>query len=222
MRVPDLLRLPMRLAGRNLPLKLLALGLAVSAWWFVAGESKVLVGFNVPLEIRNVPKGLTLTNQVERQVEVRLQGPSSLLTGFKTSDISMALDLSEGKPGRQTVKFDIRTVKVPPGIQVQRIFPPNIDVVLERTERRSIPVSLRIKGEKSLRNRIRTVEIDPKEIEVEALPAEFSRMPVAYTEEIVLEPDVDTFTTVARVELRGAHARIIGDPNVRVKIHFRQ
>ena len=120
------------------------------------------------------------------------------------------------------MKFDIRTVKVPPGIQVQRIFPPNIDVVLERTERRSIPVSLRIKGEKSLRNRIRTVEIDPKEIEVEALPAEFSRMPVAYTEEIVLEPDVDTFTTVARVELRGAHARIIGDPNVRVKIHFRQ
>jgi len=222
MRAHDILGIPVRFARRNLSLKLLALALAVSTWWFVAGESKVLVGFNVPLEIRNVPKGLTLTNQVERQVEVRLQGPSSLLTGFKPSDISMALDLSDGKPGRQTVKFDIRTVKVPPGIQVQRIFPQNIDVVLERTERRSIPVSLRIKGGKALRNRIRNVEIDPREIAVEALPAEFTRMQVAYTEEIELEPDVDTFTTVARVELREAHAKIIGDPNVRVKIYFRQ
>ena len=100
MRAPDFLRTPLRLAGRNLPLKLLALALAVSTWWFVAGESKVLVAFNVPLEIRNVPRGLTLTNQVDRQVEVRLQGPSSLLAGFKSSDISMALDLGNGRPGR--------------------------------------------------------------------------------------------------------------------------
>lgn len=218
----DFSRVRMRLARRNLPLKLLALVLAVSTWWFVAGESKVLVGYNVPLEIRNIPRGLTLTNQLERQVEVRLQGPSSLLTGFKPSDISIALDLSGGKAGRQTVKFDIRTVKVPPGIQVQRIFPQEIDVVLEKTERRSIPVSLKIKGGKALKSRIREIEIDPPEVEVEALPGEFSRMPVAYTEEIVLEPDVESFTAVARVELRESHARIIGDPRVRVKIHFRQ
>ena len=219
---PDPLKSVARFAGRNLSLKLLALGMAIVTWWFVVGESKVLVSFNVPLEIRNIPGGLTLTNQVERQVEVRLQGPSSLLMGFKPSDISMALDLSAGRPGRQTVKLDHRSVNVPPGIAVQRIFPDTIDVVLERTERRTIPVSLRIKGGKALRNRIRNVEIDPQEIAVEALPAEFTRMQVAYTEEIELEPDVDTFTTVARVELREAHAKIIGDPNVRVKIHFRQ
>ena len=222
MRAPDFLRSPVRFAGRNLPLKLLALALAVSTWWFVAGESKVLVAFNVPLEIRNVPRGMTLTNQVDSQVEVRLQGPSSLLAGFKSSDISMALDLGNGRTGRQTVKFDVRAVKVPPGIQVQRIFPQEIDVVLEKTERRSIPVSLRIKGGKNLRSRIRSIEIDPPEVEVEALPAEFSRMPVAYTEEIALEPDVDTLSAVARVELREAHAKIIGEKSVRVKIHFRQ
>ncbi len=222
MRAHDFLKVPLRFSRHNLALKLLALFLAISTWWFVAGESKVLVGFTIPLEIRNIPKGLTLTNKVERQVEVRLQGPSSLLTGFRPSDISLALNLADGKPGRQTVKFDLRTVKVPPGVQVQRIFPQSIDVVLERTERRPIPVSLRIRGGEAARKRIRSVEIDPPEVEVEALPAEFSRMPVAYTEEIVLDPDVETMTTVARVELREAHAKITGNPYVRVRIHFRQ
>jgi YbbR domain-containing protein len=212
----------LRTAGRNLPLKLLALFLAVSAWWFVAGESKVLVSFNVPLEIRNIPKGFTLTNKVDRQVEVRLKGPSSLIARVQPTDISMALDLTESNAGRQTVKFDHRTVKVPAGVAVQRIFPQAIDIVLERTERRTIPVSLRIKGWRAIRDRIRSIEIDPREIEVEALPEEFSRMPVAYTQEIEVEPDVDVFTTVARVELEETHARITCDPNVRVRIHFRQ
>jgi len=55
--VADLSRIPRRLASRNLGLKVVALLLAAAAWWYVAGESKVLVSFNVPLEIRNMPKG---------------------------------------------------------------------------------------------------------------------------------------------------------------------
>ena len=220
--MPEAYNAILRSAGRNLPLKLLALCLAVTTWWFVAGESKVLVTFNVPLEIRNIPKGLSLTNQVARQVEVQLQGPSSLLAAFKPTDISMAVDLSDGKPGRRTVKFDLQSVKVPSGIAVQRIFPQSLDVVLERTEQRSIPVSPRIKGWNAIRHRVRKIEVEPRQIEVEAPAAEFSRMPVAYTEEIAVDPGDGTFTAVARVELAEAHARITCDPNVRVKIYFRQ
>ncbi len=222
MNPADLLKFPVRFARRNLGLKILALALAVSTWWFVAGESKVLVGFNVPLEIRNLPREMALTNKVERQVEVRLEGPSSLLAGFKPSDVSVALDLSAGRPGRQSVKLEARTVTVPPGIRVQWIFPQFVDVVLERTERRVLPVSLRMKAGNAVRRRILRVEIDPPAVEVEALPAEFSRMPVVYTEEVIPEADADTFSTVARLDLREPHAKITGNPIVRVKILFRK
>ena len=127
-------------------LKVVALALAVAAWWFVAGESKVLVSFTIPLEIRNVPKGMTMTNKPEREVEVRLSGPSSLLSGMRPSEISAGVDLSAARAGRQYFTLDDRTVKVPPGIKVQRIFPPSIEVILDRTERRTVPVSARIGG----------------------------------------------------------------------------
>jgi YbbR domain-containing protein len=218
----DLLNFPRRFLRNNLTLKFLALALALVAWWFVAGESKVLVAFNVPLEIRDVPKGMTVTNKVERQVEVRLAGPSSLFGGLKPSDISIAIDLSAGKAGKQTVVLDDRSVKVPPGIKVQRIFPQAVEVVLEQTERRNLPVTPRIGGGVAVRRRIQKVEVDPPEVMVEAIPEEFARMPVAYTEEIVPDPDVDTYTAIARVELREAHARIVGNPSVRVKILFRK
>lgn len=211
-----------RIASQNLGLKIVALALGVAAWWFVTGESKVLVSFTVPLEIRNVPKGLTMTNKPEQQVEVRLSGPSSLLSGLRPAEISAGVDLTAARSGRQFFTMDDRVVKVPPGIKVQRIFPSSIEVILDRTEQRVIPVSVRIGGGAAVRRRVAKVEIDPLSVEIEALPEVFTRMPVVYTEEVVPERTEGVYSTVARVETREAHARIVGDPNVRVKIHFRK
>ena len=218
----DLFRVLRRIASQNLVLKVLALALAVAAWWFVAGESKVLVSFTVPLEIRNAPKGLTMTNKPLREVEVRLSGPSSLLTGMRPTEISAGVDLTAARAGRQLFTMDDRAVKVPPGIKVQRIFPSSIEVTLERTERRAIPVSVRIGGGAAVRKRVAKVEVDPLSLEVEALPDEFARMPVIYTEEVVPERTEGEYSVDARVETREAHAKIVGNPNVRVKIHFRK
>ena len=222
MNAADLFRILRRLASRNLGLKAVALALAVAAWWFVAGESKVLVSFTIPLEIRNVPKELTMTNKPERQVEVRLSGPSSLLSGMRPSEISAGVDLSAARAGRQYFTLDDRAVKVPPGIKVQRIFPPSIEVILDRTERRTVPVTARIGGGAAVRRRVAKVEIDPPSVEVEALAEEFSRMQVVYTEEVVPERTEGAYSAIARVETREPHAKIVGDPNVRVKIQFRK
>ncbi|MGA8752507.1 CdaR family protein [Candidatus Deferrimicrobium sp.] len=222
MNAADLFRLLRRLASQNLGLKVVALALAVAAWWFVAGESKVLVGFTIPLEIRNVPRGLTMTNKPEREVEVRLSGPSALLSGMRPSEISAGVDLTGARAGRQYFTLDDRAVKVPPGIKLQRIFPPSIEVILERTERRTVPVSVRIGGGAALRKRVAKVEVDPPSVEVEALPEEFSRMPVVYTEEVAPERTEGDYSAIARVETREAHAKIVGNPNVRVTIQFRK
>jgi len=218
----DVFRILRRLASRNLGLKAVALALAVAAWWFVAGESKVLVSFSIPLEIRNVPKGLTMTNKPERQVEVRLSGPSSLLSGMRPSEISAGVDLSSARAGRQYFTLDDRAVKAPPGIKVQRIFPSSIEVVLDRTERRAVPVLPRFGGGSAVRRRIARVEVIPRTIEVEALPEEFSRITAVYTEEIPPDGDGESFATTARVELREPHAKIVGSPSVRVKVQFRK
>ena len=222
MNPSDLFRVLRRLASQNLGLKVVALALAVAAWWFVAGESNVLVSFTIPLEMRNVPKGLTMTNKPEREVEVRLSGASSLLSGMRPSEISAGVDLTAARAGRQNFTLDDRAVKVPPGIKVQRIFPPSIEVILDRTERRTVPVSARIGGGAAVRKRVAKVEIDPPSVEVEALPEEFSRMPVVYTEEVVPERTEGAYSAIARVETREAHARIVGNPDVRVTIQFRK
>jgi YbbR domain-containing protein len=210
------------LLRRNLWLKAIALGLAVALWWFVAGESKVQVGFIVPLEIRNIPSGLTITNKVERQVEVRLAGPPSLLGTLKPSDINAAIDLTGSKPGKQVIPVDDRSIRVPPGIKVQRIYPDTVEVSVERLERRSLPVVARFVGGAEARRRISKIEIVPSSLDVEALPEDFLRLKSLSAIVVIPETGSENFTENVRVELREGHARIVGDPIVRVTILFRK
>lgn len=207
---------------KNTGLKLLALGMSVALWWFVAGESKVQVGFVVPLEIRNVPPGMILTNKVERQVEVRLAGPPSLLGNLPQSEILAAVDLSAIREGRQTVPLDARSVTVPPGIKVQRIYPRAVEVTLEKLERRRLPVVPRIGGIDAVRRRISKIEASPATLEVEGTAADFLLVQRLVTDEVVPETSVDTYTVNTRLDLREGHARIVGGSTVRVTVHFRK
>lgn len=221
-RLADVTSFLQNLLRRNMWLKAIALGLAIVLWWFVAGESKVQVGFIVPLEIRNIPSGMTITNKVERQVEVRLAGPPSLLGTLQPADISASIDLSGAKPGKQVFPVDDRLIRVPPGIKVQRIYPNSVDVSLERLDRRSIPVVARFVGGAEERRRISKIEIVPPSLEVEALPEEFTRLKSLSAIVVIPEKGSENFTENVRVELREGHARIVGNPAVRVTIQFRK
>jgi YbbR domain-containing protein len=211
-----------RILRKNLGLKGLALGLAVILWWFVAGESNVHVGFAVPLEIRNIPSGMAVTNKVERQVDVRLAGPSTLINTLQQNEISAAVDLSVAKAGRETIPLSERSVKVPAGVRVERVYPAYIEVVLEKLERKTVPVLPQIKASSKVRDRIAKIDVDPPSLEVEALPDEFSRLKTLTTEEVAPETTEGVFTARARVNLPEGHARIVGNQSVLVTIHFRK
>ena len=211
-----------KMIRKNLGLKGLALGLSVVLWWFVTGESNVHVGFAVPLEIRNIPQGMAVTNKVARQVDVRLAGPSTLISALQQKEISAAVDLSGAKGGRETIPLTERSVKVPAGFRVERVYPASVEVVLEKLERKTVPVLPQVGGASKVRARIARTEVDPPSLEVEALPDEFSRLKTLTTEEIEPGTTEGVFTARARVNLPEGHAKIVGNPIVLVTIHFRK
>jgi hypothetical protein len=176
-----------KLIRKNLGLKALALGLSFLLWWFVGGERNVQVGFAVPIEIRNIPPGMAVTNKVERQVDVRLSGPSTLINAVQQKEISAVVDLSGAKPGKGILPLTERSVEAPAGFRVERVYPPSVEVVLEKLERKTVPVHPRIGGDPEVLARIVKTDVEPPSVEVEALPKEFSRLKALTTEEVVPE-----------------------------------
>src|SRR5258708_15859623 len=73
-RVPPVLR-------RNLGLRLISLGLALSLWFFVnAGQRGSLQSFSVPVNYRDLPPHFLIVNHHPDSVKIEVSGPRTLLS----------------------------------------------------------------------------------------------------------------------------------------------
>jgi YbbR domain-containing protein len=135
---------------QNWTLKVTAILLAFILWLFVRGEpgpERVVPG--VPLEVQ-VPRQMEITNKHPTSVEVTMRGMAfSDLWLSQPIPTTCVIDLSEAKEGEQVVALTPENVKIPKGsgIEVTRINPARVDLVLEATVSKEVPITVPVRGE---------------------------------------------------------------------------
>ncbi len=121
-----------RLLLQNWWLKLLSLALAYALWaWVVPTESgPVEIGFSVPLELANVPRGLEVTGEIPARIHLHLRGSESRLRRLLPEEVGIVLDLRNAKPGNHVFRLTPAQVEAPPGVAVVRITPEEVHLRL--------------------------------------------------------------------------------------------
>lgn len=139
-----------RLLLNNLGLKLTAAVLALFIYFHVFSTEDQEFKLQIPLNLVDIPAGMTMTGEVPRFVEVRMRGPGmEMLFGLKArrlqTNISVA-DAGEGRLQRPLVPDDIT---LPPDVRarvVEVIRPKRLDVVFDRLEVKKVPVFYNVTG----------------------------------------------------------------------------
>lgn len=111
-------------------LKLLSLGLAYALWLAVAQAPLVDIDVSVPLELRNLSPSLGVGGELATRVRVHLRAPESLLREVGTGQIGVVVDLEGFAAGNHEFPLTAANVEAPPGIDVVRIVPDRVRVVL--------------------------------------------------------------------------------------------
>lgn len=130
----------------NLTLKLVAFIIAVVIWFLVVGEKKSEVRLTVPLEMRNLPERLEITQQSDTQVEVAVRGFSSVVKPLTPADIDVHIDLSNVIEGTNTFALSPDEILVPVGTTVIQVSPSQVDILLDATGSKIVPVKPIIRG----------------------------------------------------------------------------
>jgi YbbR domain-containing protein len=125
----------------NAGLKLLALAISFTLWVTYTSEPYAEVGFQVPMEFTTMPRQLEITGDIPTTVRVRVRGRSALLRRIIAADLSLQLDMKDGKPGTTDLQITPEMVSAPFGATVVQVTPSVIHVTL--VPRQSLPVPAR-------------------------------------------------------------------------------
>ncbi|MGH7827143.1 MAG: CdaR family protein [Candidatus Binatia bacterium] len=153
------------LAGSNLGLKFLAVVIAVGLW--LSGHRDIERAIEVPVEFRNIPTDLMVTDNRVDYVVLRLMGPRTLVSTLDPDDMKLSLDLNAAKPGSAIYQLHQGSFHIPRGVTVARITPPVIQLRLEPLVKRMLPVSVQFSSKPPFGYAIADMQVEPENVLVQ-------------------------------------------------------
>ncbi|MGA3119314.1 MAG: CdaR family protein [Polyangiaceae bacterium] len=130
----------------NLNLKLLSLAFALLFYSGVHGSQDAQRSLLLSVVALTPPDSANreLVTPIPAQIRVTVRGPRSALDDVHADDLSVQVDLRGGNEARLT--FDPSMIPVPPGLKIEQIDPPAIDLRWEDRIVRDVPVEVGIIG----------------------------------------------------------------------------
>jgi YbbR domain-containing protein len=203
---------------KNLPYKLLALALAVTLWFVVVGEERVEIGLTIPLELINIPRDLIVVNNVTQGIDIRINGPRSLVRSISPENLSKRLDLSQTREGTVTFSISSEGISLPRGVKITRIHPTTVVVVLQKLSTKLIPIRPRLVGRPAPERELESVRIYPEKIEI-AGPAEvLEKLDTLWTKPLDLAGVKESFKKKAPLDFRSLQIYPVKEVAVEVEI----
>lgn len=116
----------------SLGLRLLSIGVAVALFLYVRGERNVDRRFSVPIEVQ-LPAGISPAAALPAKLAVSVSGPWARLRSLEGSELGpVTLDLSQTGPGVAAWFVRPESLRLPPGVRVESIYPSQGTVELRR------------------------------------------------------------------------------------------
>lgn len=154
-----------RTIRRNWLLKIFSVVFAVGLWAFVnLGAREAEQTLLVPIELRNLPPTLVITNPVADSVDVRIRGPRTILGSIDERRQRVVLDLASAQVGTTAFKIDSEMLSLPRGVSVVRVHPVQVTISVDRIVRKSLPVVPDVAGALPAGYRIVDTDIRPSTV----------------------------------------------------------
>jgi YbbR domain-containing protein len=131
---------------RHWELKLTALLIATSMWFFVTSSEKSQVAIAAPVEYEGLHGERVLVGERREAVDVELQGPRWVVSRLASDTVRVRVNLSETTDGESVVQLSPSQVDAPPGVAVTRITPAWVRVTVMPAGQRTVRVSPVLRG----------------------------------------------------------------------------
>jgi YbbR domain-containing protein len=189
------------LSRSNFGLKVLALIIALGLW--LAGHRDIERAIEVPVEFRNIPSDLMVSDNRVDYVVLRLMGPRTLVSTLDSEDLKLSMDLKDAKSGSASYPLGAHSFNIPRGVTVARITPPVIHLRLEPLLKRTLPVTVRFSGGPPAGYKVYQTTVQPPAVSVQGPADDVKRLASIETVPIGIEDTNGVIKRTVRLSADG-------------------
>jgi len=175
---------------------------------------------DVPVEYRNFPKSFEVSSGTVNRVNLLVRGPAGKMTdSYLLKDVAVVVDLEGVKrPGDWTFNLDGRAIRMPAGLELERVIPSQLRMKFEERFARDIPVKIRYSGNPMPGYRIAKQELSPENLRVVGPRSRVERLQSIDTDPIDLNGVITEAESLVSTFVDDPQLRIDGNSMVRVRL----
>ena len=189
-------------------------------WFSVSRGQETLVSLDIPVDYTNRPAGTEIVDTSVKSVSLVLSGSGALVKSVTPDQVNVRLDISKAVIGQNAFSITPENISLPPGIVLREVTPPVIDVVIDETIKKKLPVQVDWAGKLSPEFILLDCQIDPETVEVMGGKRIVEKMTTIYTEKVSLDNLSGKGEIAAKLMLNPAALKIAPGSKDKVTIQY--
>jgi len=161
--------------------------LIIGVWSTFTRGVDTVVSLDIPVEYLNRPADMEILDTSVNAVRLEISGSGALLRRIQPEQVSVKLDLSKGAPGSNRFPVPPESVSLPPGVLLKDVKPPVVEVTLDTTAKKDLPVQVDWVGRLQDPFLIEQVKIDPPTVRVSGPVRILATLSSVYTEKVSVD-----------------------------------
>lgn len=181
---------------KDLPLKIIAIVLAIILWYYVSGIKNSERIIDIPLEIVNLPENVMIVSPLPNKVTVKLRGPRNLLYRVSSEKQKYKIDVKGLQIGTNMLNFSGDELDLPQGVQIVWISPGSLTITMSETVRKKLVVVPRIVGTPGKGYKVVNYTVTPAQIEIIGTKESLNGIEKVYTKEIDVTGETENLSSL--------------------------
>lgn len=155
-----------------------------TAWFAITRGKNTLINIAAPIEFINKNPESEIAESAYDSATIQVTGSEILVSAIREGQIRVQVDVSKAHPGLNKFELDDTTVTMPAGIKLKKISPSNIEVVIDKTSTKRIPVQIDWSGKIPDGIRISDAKPKPETVLVKGRSKILESIETIYTQKI--------------------------------------
>ncbi len=200
---------------------LLSIVFVSGVWFNVTKGRDTLVTLEVPIEYMNRDPGMEILNASVNAVSLDLSGSGALIKSISTDQVEVRLNLSKAVAGKNSFTITRDSISLPPGIVLKNVYPTEVDVDLDVTITKKLPVQVDWVGKLPDHLILEEATVDPQIVKITGSQRLLEKMSTIYTEKVPLDKLEDKGTITANLLLQPASLKVAAGSKDKISIKYR-